>query len=84
MSLLGWQVRVHSSVVCQLLDRRCEPGSHGKTVPCKDAFMYLKGSHSTRLVIQGDRPESICCVRFEVEVPVMELLYLISGKQQCA
>ena len=43
-----------------------------------------KGSHSTRLVIQGNRPESICRVRFEVEVPVMELLGLIGGERQSA
>ena len=84
MSPFGWQIRVHSSVVCRLLDSRCGPSSHGETIPCEDAFMCLKGSHSTRLVIQGNRPESICCVRLEVEVPVMELLNLVGGKRQCA
>ncbi len=46
--------------------------------------MGLKGSHSTRLVIQRDGPESVRCVRLEIEVPVMELLDLIGGKRQGA
>ena len=81
MSPLGWQVRVHSSVVCRLLDRGCRSSSHRETVPREDAFMGLKGSHSTRLVIQGNRPERICRVRLEIEVPVMEFLNLIGGQR---
>jgi hypothetical protein len=46
--------------------------------------MGLKGSHSTRLVIKRDGPESIRCIRLEIEVPVMELLDLIGGKRQRA
>ncbi len=84
MSPLGWQVRVHGAVECRLLDRRCGPGSHRETVPHEDAFMSLKGSHSTRLVNKWDRPESVCCVRLEIEVPVMEFLDLVGGKRQRA
>ena len=84
MSPFGWQIRVHSSVVCRLLDRGCGPGSHRETVPREYAFMGLKGSHSTRLVIKWDGPEGIRCVRLEIEVPVMELLNLVGGKRQSA
>jgi hypothetical protein len=55
-------------------------------VPREDTFMGLKGSHSTRLVIKrnGNGPESICCIRLEIEVLVMELLDLVGGKRQRA
>ncbi len=46
--------------------------------------MCLKGRHSTRLVVQGNRPEGVCRVRLEIEVPVMELLDLIGGQRQRA
>ncbi len=84
MSSLGWQIRVHSAVICRLLDRRCGPGSHRETVPREDALMGLKGSHSSRLVVKWNRPESVCRVRLEIEIPVMELLDLIGGKRQRA
>ncbi len=32
MRPLGWKIRVHSSVVCRLLDRRCGPGPHSEIV----------------------------------------------------
>ncbi len=81
MSPFGLQVRVHSSVVCRLLDRRCGPGSHSETIPCEDAFMSLKGRNSTRLVVQGNWPECVRRIRLEIEVPVMELLDLVGGKR---
>ena len=84
MSPLGWQIRIHGAVVCRLLDRGCGPGFHREVVPREDAFMGLRGSHSPRLVIKRDGPESICGVRLEIEVPVMELLDLVGGKRQRA
>ena len=77
-------IRIHSAVICRLLDRRCGPCSHRETVPREDTFMTLKGSHSTGLVVKWDGPESVRCVRLEIEVPVMELLDLVGGKRQRA
>ncbi len=44
--------------------------------------MSLKGSHSTGLVVKRDGPESICGIRLEIEVPVIELHDLVGGKRQ--
>ena len=84
MSPFGWQIRVQSSVVCRLLDRGCGPGSHREPIPREDTFMGLKGSHSSRLIVKWNRPERVCCVRLEIEVPVMELLDLVGGQRQRA